>query len=137
MRDILFRGMAVEEKAGFKICEWVYGSLIRKTTGAVYISNVGTDEEIEVNPATVGQYTGLKDRSGHMIYEGDIVKDEIADAMKFGEVHWDLGDARFYLDFGGFGWPVEYVRYHELIGNRWNNPELLGRLKGSNKHGNR
>jgi len=66
MREIKFRGKRVDNG------EWVYGYYI-VAGGIPFISTFGVREPIAVIPETVGQYTGLKDKNGVEICEGDRV----------------------------------------------------------------
>ena len=129
MREILFRGK--REDNG----EWVEGRLIADEAivpkGQVfYISDNVLDSTVYariVIPETVGQYTGLIDKNGKKIFEGDIVKIPIYEGCQervIAVVAWDIKKAVFYLH----GKRVKTDFYHyfgndcEIIGNIYDNP---------------
>lgn len=126
MREILFRGKRLDNG------ELVDGNLfVSDTDGRTYIlagSRIVTIEW-EVDPSTVVQYTGLKDKNGKRIFEGDIVKtDKFSEPNKQYIIKYDLqfgafiGQDRYNLYFVTFdGDSGEF----EVIGNIHDNPELL------------
>lgn len=73
------------------------------------------------------QYTGLKDKNGKEIYEGDIIITETGKTMV---IDWDKKYASFVIEYDGwafkhyFGEAFEAV-YCEVVGNIYENPELL------------
>ena len=124
MREILFRAKTIDSN------EWIYGYYL-KGKDKTYIAikerenEAGWDIE-EVIPETVGQYTGLKDKNGKMIFEGDIVTglfnyNKITGYIKYGS------DCTFYIERNGlYGILLNNAEdWLEVIGNIYGNPELI------------
>jgi uncharacterized phage protein (TIGR01671 family) len=82
---------------------------------------------------TLMQFTGLQDKNGKDIYEGDIIKrpssNGTKEQMSYGSIKENKGC--FYIDFGGGYWTHGLLLYHfaesEIIGNIYENPELLNK----------
>lgn len=122
MREILFRG-----KFGN---EWKYGFLSIEPKGLV-IKEPYKNESSNVwhiDADTVGQYTGLTDKNGTKIFEGDIVK--YGDTVHNVVFEQRNGTAYFGLVYStletlSFGY-YQDLKQIEVIGNIYDNPELLG-----------
>lgn len=123
MREILFRGKASTE--------WVYGDLRHINDGRVAVRKDGEIYPYEVIPETVGQYTGLTDKNGRRIFEGDIVycKSRLDNANMV--VIFECGQFRMVLSENYRSYQTNSGFYDincfdkEVIGNIYDNPELL------------
>lgn len=142
-REIKFRGKMIPEN------EWIFGTILRIPAPPVCFGKSETDKyyiqfpdprympdwnmpykmvQGEVNPETIGQYTGLHDKNGKEIYEGDIVKITGSKEINIGKVIYEYN--RFTVDvmnmdrFYGRDYLLE--KFTEVIGNIYDNPELLG-----------
>lgn len=148
MREILFRGK--REDTG----EWAYGyySALPDVAGAVYMIESPAKNPDErnityfVNCSTVGQFTGLHDKNGKRIFEGDMIRDEFCNAngvVKFGEYANPCSspytcNVGFSVEWAGSGAMMlrkdlgHFCKYQEIviIGNIHDNPELLGGNEG-------
>lgn len=146
MREIKFRGKS-EDGSG-----WIFGSLVNnmffKRDGISAINYIVDPDQypdfsemedfewlaVEVIPETVGQYTGLQDKSGKEIYEGDIVnvkyrtfsrESDCGFIHKRLEVKWiDYSSAFRYVDKFEEIYTM-IAKWSEVIGNIHDNPELL------------
>ena len=137
MREILFRGKSMNGGG------WVEGSLritthqpindtpfkcyeIEDTTYGVFPDEFMSGICEVVDPETVGQFTGLVDKDGRKIFEGDIV-DILTENEEIGVVKWD--DGGFIVSADGFCVDFQHNIYGkdvEVIGNIHDNPELIG-----------
>ena len=152
MREILFRGRRLDNG------EWVTGHLLRYEDGRARINQSHTDifcyekddsiiqtVAFRVDPATVGQYTGLTDQNDKKVFEGDIVKmhyffenyapgtlgafedEEVLDVV----IKIDKYGVSFEtLDHEMSGYLCDYLQDPEaeleIFGNIYDNPELMG-----------
>ncbi len=172
MREILFRGKPTERFKDFLVlrkefCEngFVYGSLVVSSNryyicvsglcSSKSIINNGITTMVEVIPETIGQYTGLTDKNGKKIFEGDIIRyadegeyrmylesiecPEEYDGVDFSDM-WTIDSVVYGVEIGypafdlnNHEWECNglsnlnesYQYFYEVIGNIHDNPELL------------
>ena len=137
MRQILFRGKSKSINKG----EWIYGSFVEDTDlNACCIRDKSLVYEL-VDRETVGQYTGLTDKNGKMIFEGDIINaitldtgNEQKAVVGFGLFVDENNDDEyigFYIEFDGIKTTITQLSMAEVkdrievIGNVFDNAELL------------
>lgn len=134
MRKILFRGKHVHALPQNEHLNgtWVYGYLCDKD----YINSFAEDEyggkypsEMLVDPDTVGQYTGLTDKNGKQIFEGDIVSvDGECEKMV---IVWDVENSSFAMEGEDcvFYFSSYWGYQVEVTGNIFDNPEFIEKRK--------
>ena len=136
MREILFR--AKREDNG----EWVYGYYVRlpDVAGSVNMMHIPARNPDECNatfyidPKTLGQFTGLTDKNGTRIFEGDIVRHYCKLPVPGGEIgtvrgtiKWDSEECFFFrTSLDGKDKTISAKCEYEIIGNIYDNPELIG-----------
>ncbi len=126
MREIKFRGMTLSG-------DWVYGNLAvlpasrHSVPAGCYISNrVGSPFAYQVRPETVGQFTGLCDKNGKEIFEGDIVETLICFGPA-GEEHRNITvtyDELGQISIQLWVFNEKQIHWPTVIGNIHQNPEL-------------
>lgn len=124
MREILFRGKMKTDNGEYKKGDWVFGDLVRLKDGEkIYTMIYGIGE---VDPSTVGQYTGMTDKNGKKIFEGDIVQS--TKTKETAVVQWFSEHSAFMVwckSSNEIGFLYECTKIIEIIGNIHDNPELL------------
>ena len=127
MREILFRGKGDKK---YNDGVWYYGVPIRDFEGDWQICT--DNSKRTVISETIGQYTGLADKNGTKIFEGDIV-DVLYDVNYIGVAAERIGVFEVVFHNGSLMKQKGGVRYHfipsdkcKVIGNIYDNPELLG-----------
>ncbi|SBW02438.1 hypothetical protein KL86CLO1_11646 [uncultured Eubacteriales bacterium] len=115
MRECLFRGKRLENGAwveGYLFCQWERAYILWGTTN-------GIPDMTEVDPATVGQYTGLTDKHGKKIFEGEVCRTDDG----------EVGEIKFVLEHCAFlGYTKNPPAYHYL--------ESDGKMKATEVIGN-
>ena len=139
MREILFRGKCNE--AGKYNGQWIEG-FYGEDDGKPIIAR-STDHGLIgyfCEPDSIGQYTGLTDKNGKKIFEGDILQGFwycegvrakvvwIDDAATFGILYSfrKSGEETAWLNSSWYKFTSESPYFPEIIGNIYDNPELLG-----------
>ncbi|MCM1356446.1 MAG: YopX family protein [Staphylococcus sp.] len=147
MRQIKFKGKSLVNG------KWVCGDSIKHTENAsengtevlTYIGErvpnarkVGAMKWIPVDPGSIGQFTGLLDRNGKEIYEGDIitVRGNYPRVILWDKVSWAIMPCELYnnkhfwlmnLQHPGSDWWEEFADEMEIVGNIHDNPELMNK----------
>lgn len=137
MSEILFRGKAINRNKGYhrteyKNGDWVYGLLTRHYDERfenlpAEMTDTSGISGIEIDYETIGQFTGLSDKNGTKIFEGDIVNFKTtAYNFKNCRIKYQSCYARYCaIDSYGYEYPMDKIFEYEVIGNIHDNPELL------------
>ena len=140
MREIKFRSKRLDNG------EWVHGDLLHIDGSClIYFGSKDQTSELEidrnyviaveifrdeiavVDPSTIGQYTGLKDKNGREIYEGDIIGGSNGSINGWegpfkSEIKWNDEECGFNTPNWGY---MDSTHYYNVLGNIHDNPELL------------
>ena len=123
VRETLFRGKTDKND------NWVYGSLNNtdhQFPEIMYCDKNWSVCSTSIKPETIGVFTGLTDKNGTKIFEGDVVK---VSGVAKAKIIWNNEDACFAFDYGKDGRPLclDFIDDTgiEVIGNIYDNPDLL------------
>lgn len=136
MREILFRGKRKTDN------KWLYGFpyVARKNAVKInwYCSDFGNMRTDEVNPETVGQYTGLTDKNERKIFEGDIIEGHrhsqwnhelMRCVIAYNRDHFEARHYTRGIHGNYFTYKTVFSKDVVVIGNIYDNPELIGVYK--------
>lgn len=150
MREILFRGKPLMPVTGLLKSRpeivtdgFIFGELgIKKDNYFIGPNNLEPmcpemllRPHIQVIPETVGQFTGLTDKNGKKIFEGDVVRcaHYVGDDYEYAVVAWEnescgfepFSDSKENCGHCGGGWSPYFA---EVVGNVYDNPELVEKV---------
>lgn len=138
----LFKAKIKENNnTGYKELDWIIGNLVvEQSTGRHFIIDLShfnentklCDVMVEVDPSTICQCTGLKDKNGKLIWENDVCdrKEQYPEIVKYCNGDWTLdysyaSHKESGVCYCNLGFYVEERKCVEVIGNIFDNPELL------------
>jgi uncharacterized phage protein (TIGR01671 family) len=111
-----------------KFNKWIDIGFLRNGQGKLYVDYNATDEQED---CIIEQCTGLRDKNGKLIYEGDLVKHKSWDEIE--KVIWDYTQIGFCFDNGAGTHRASDFEFilseFEIIGNIHETPELLEEIK--------
>lgn len=130
MREILFRGKDIKGN-------WYEGLLAHNIAkDEWYISNkAGISTAYQVRPETIGQFTGLSDKNGVKIFEGDVIRisEDYYDGIHYSGNEVYYSDGAFCVEYETLEYDITSIGFLvregveiEVIGNIYDNPELIG-----------
>lgn len=143
-RKRLFRAKAINRdnniprRTSYKNGDWVFGLITRLDDYGAEMTNKDGVSGIEVEPDTVGEYTGVTDKNRKLVFEDDIARVKYEGKKYVGVIQYDALGV-FIFVARGFGWiPLfkladddmkqrngQNLTAIEIIGNIHDNPELL------------